>query len=231
MKRPETHMSKILKQLSLATFLGLSVSACQTVTDYSGAADLKRATVSSYRFKHVITLNEQDQFDDSAKETLLTFLAAQNIGYGDTLSLDFGEQKPQADIYLFLEQHGLSVSHVPTVWGVAPTAGQVHLVVDRYTVNNPQCVTYPDPVTPDFQNVESAHFGCSAQSILATMVANPQHMVKSAGSTNANAEQATAAINGQRSSRGSNGISSGDVSGSVGLSLSAPLNLPSKGSN
>ncbi len=222
MIRPEKHIWPILKKLSLATFLLTPLAACQSVSDYTGAADFKRAEVSTERFSHVIALNEESTLTAAEWQRVQAFITYYQVGYGDVIAFDIGDQNLDVSaLAAALEKQGLSVSPTPVVWGKAPQQNSLTMVVDRYRASTPDCVQNPEHID-GAHHIESRYFACSNQSLLNAMVAHKNHLVVGAGDQAANAKGAARAINGQ-SPRGTVSTSStqSSTSSSFGISLSA----------
>ncbi len=100
-----------------------------------------------------------------------------DLGYGDSIYLDgpdAGVVRGQvADI---AGQYGLQVlPAAPVTAGMIPS-GMVRVVVSRTRAEVPGCPNWSVPSQPNFENRQMSNFGCSVNSNLAAMVADPQDL-------------------------------------------------------
>ena len=100
------------------------------------------------------------------------------LGYGDTIYVD-GDYSgaARADVARIAGQYGMLVSagSPVTAGGVAP--GTVRVVVSRARASVPNCPNWSVPAQPNYNNRTMSNFGCSVNSNLAAMVANPTDLV------------------------------------------------------
>jgi len=100
------------------------------------------------------------------------------LGYGDSVYVD----GPYADaargqVAAIAGQYGMMVSEgAPVTTGmVAP--GSVRVVVSRRRATVPNCPNWSLPSEPNYDNRNMSNFGCSVNSNLAAMVANPEDLI------------------------------------------------------
>jgi pilus assembly protein CpaD len=177
----------------------VSVSACvPSAAQYSGAANEKRNEVRMVRLTHAVEVAGGSKLGVNAAAGLDLFLAENSIGYGDSLSLDAGDEpagdNDRAAIANHLRGRGLLLGNQQTIAGVMPAAGTIVLVVDRYVVTTPNCNDWSNKSKPNYANAESAAFGCSTRAILGQMVANPRDLVRGQEDDGPNAAAATNAV-------------------------------------
>lgn len=177
----------------------VSVSACiPSAAQYSGAANEKRNEVRMVRLTHVVDMAGDNQLNADAAAGLDLFLSENGIGYGDSLSLDAGDNpagdNQRAAISNHLRGHGLLLGNHQTIAGAMPAAGTIVLVVDRYVVTTPNCNDWSMNSKPNYANAESSAFGCSTRAILGQMVANPRDLVQGQEDDGPNASAAGNAV-------------------------------------
>ena len=100
------------------------------------------------------------------------------LGYGDTIYVD-GDYSgaARADVARVAGQYGMLVSSSApvTAGGVAP--GNVRVIVSRTRATVPNCPNWSVPSQPNFNNRTMSNYGCSVNSNLAAMVANPTDLI------------------------------------------------------
>lgn len=100
------------------------------------------------------------------------------LGYGDTIHVD-GPYADAArdDVARVAGQYGLLLSSgSPVTQGEIPP-GSVRVVVSRTRAEVPNCPNWSVPATPNYNNRTMSNFGCSVNSNLAAMVANPGDLI------------------------------------------------------
>ncbi len=195
-------INKQIKTIILGLTLA-SVSACSPVSGmYSGGEVQKRNIVQHVRLSETVDIAQLENFGLSGetKYQINNFLTINRVGYGDSISLDVGENR--TDVHNAVRKHLLSLGYKledrAPITGAAPKAGQGILIVDRFVVTPPNChsTTTMGQIIP--LTVTSPSFGCSQQVNLGLMVANPQDLIEPQETSRANAEVSTAAVNAYR---------------------------------
>lgn len=100
------------------------------------------------------------------------------LGYGDSIHVD-GAYSADArnDVARVAGQYGMLLSSgAPVTQGLIPP-GSVRVVVSRTRAEVPNCPNWSVPSEPNYNNNSMSNFGCSVNSNLAAMVANPQDLV------------------------------------------------------
>jgi pilus assembly protein CpaD len=100
------------------------------------------------------------------------------LRYGDVVYVDGDySQMARGDVARIAGQYGLLVSPgAPVTTGqVAP--GTVRVVVSRTAASVPGCPNWERPAQPNYNNRMLPNFGCSVNSNLAAMVANPEDLI------------------------------------------------------
>lgn len=118
------------------------------------------------------------------------------LAYGDRVSIDtsMGGPGSNKDIAAIVGDYGLFVSPVAPVTESAIVPGNVRIVVSRATASVPGCPDYSRPSQPNFTGSSSSNYGCAINSTLATMVANPEDLVKGQAGRGSSPETAAKAI-------------------------------------
>ena len=100
------------------------------------------------------------------------------LGYGDSIYVD-GDYAGAAfsDVARVAGNYGLLVSAGAPVTPGAVPAGMVRVVVSRARAEVPNCPNWSVPSQPNPNNRSMSNFGCSVNSNLAAMIANPEDLV------------------------------------------------------
>lgn len=182
--------------IALAAVTALAGCTPQSA-QYEGPSGTARNTVSMVRLTHDVTPGESG-LQERARTAMRRFLAENDVGYGDTLSLVSAEPFPQAAAQAvgdLLRRRGLRLALPRDSAGVpTPQQGQAVLVVERYTVTPPRCPTTTLQPTRNYANAPSPHFGCATMTNLGQMVADPRHLLSGETDTRPVTAKATQAI-------------------------------------
>lgn len=178
-------MSRIKTFAALA--LGISASACSTVGTNQLTASNNPSMNSVHqpvvqRTDFVLDLAAQgDRLPDAECGRLEAWFDAINLRYGDTVWVDdgTGATGARADVAQAAAARGLLIAEgSPVTVGEVP-AGAIRVIASRSTASVPNCPDW-DPrgngIAPP-QGM-STNYGCSVNSNLAAMIANPEDLVR-----------------------------------------------------
>lgn len=206
----KSHIFRATMNVVVSTIALVSVSACvPSAAQYSGAAAEKRNEVRMVRLTHTVQVSDTRFLSDESITALDQFITENRVGYGDSLSLDAGDEAANETdrkaIRSQLLKHGLRLGKNPTIAGAVPASGTVVLVVDRYVVTTPNCGDWSMKSKPNYANAQSPNFGCTSRAILGQMVANPRDLVQGEEYDGPEGSAAAKAVEAYRNSAGSGG--------------------------
>jgi pilus assembly protein CpaD len=100
------------------------------------------------------------------------------LGYGDTVYVDGGyAPAARAQVASIAGRFGMLVTAgAPATTGMVQP-GAVRVVVARRRAEVPGCPNWSRPAAPDFYNRSMSNYGCSVNSNIAAMVANPEDLL------------------------------------------------------
>jgi pilus assembly protein CpaD len=107
---------------------------------------------------------------------LNAWFAGLDLGYGDSIYVD-GPYGARSDVAQVAGNYGLLVSPSAPVAGGPLAPGTARVIVSRMRASVPYCPNWSLPAQPNPENRNMSNFGCSVNSNLAAMVANPQDLV------------------------------------------------------
>jgi pilus assembly protein CpaD len=100
------------------------------------------------------------------------------LGYGDSIYVDAGYAgAARADVARVAGRYGLLLSDGAPVTAGPVAPGTVRVVVSRTRASVPNCPNWGQPSERTLDNAQLSNFGCSVNSNLAAMVANPEDLV------------------------------------------------------
>ena len=101
-----------------------------------------------------------------------------DLRYGDAIYVDGGYEAARAQVAEVAGNYGMLVSAGAPVTTGAVAPGTVRVVVTRAVASVPNCPNWNgQPSQPNYNNRMMPNFGCSVNSNLAAMVANPEDLV------------------------------------------------------
>ncbi|WP_432767734.1 MAG: hypothetical protein HEQ22_09835 [Sphingopyxis sp.] len=180
--------------LALATSLaGCAGSATSNTSLESVHQPVVRNAI--YQFDVAATSGE---LPPSEQGRLQGWLDTMGARYGDRISVDdpsvYGATSAHATIRSMVERRGLLLSpEVPVTTGAVPP-GHVRVVITRASAHVPGCPDWETKYSVNFKNATSSNYGCATNSNLASMVADPNDLIKGTGETRNDPSTATRAI-------------------------------------
>jgi pilus assembly protein CpaD len=100
------------------------------------------------------------------------------LGYGDSVYVDGGyAPAARAQVAAIAGHYGMLVSTGAPVTAGTVQQGSVRVVVARRRAFVPGCPNWSRPSEPDWDNKSMSNYGCSVNSAIAAMVADPEDLV------------------------------------------------------
>lgn len=101
------------------------------------------------------------------------------LGYGDAIYVDGGPAASASrnDVARVASRYGLLLSNGAPVTQGSIEAGKIRVVVTRTRADVPDCPNWSEWHKPNWNNRTISNFGCSVNSALADMVANPEDLI------------------------------------------------------
>ncbi|OYY72480.1 CpaD family pilus assembly lipoprotein [Sphingomonas sp. 28-63-12] len=212
-------MSHRLLILALAAPAVLLASCAGTATENRGLESAHQPVVSRTEYLFDMTT---DYGRPSAGELqrLSGWLGSLRLGYGDKVALDdpAGSNSPaRSDIAAVVARYGLFLADAVPISATPPSPGTVRVIITRTTAAVPTCPDNHDAGTGNFNAHTSSNYGCSINSNLAAMVAQPEDLVRGQpGAVTSDPATGTHAIQALRKGTGSGGT--GGTTGAAGAS-------------
>ncbi|KPL69646.1 pilus assembly protein CpaD [Erythrobacter sp. SG61-1L] len=169
---------------ALALTLGLSLTACASEPTNRSLDSVKQPVVerSNYTFDVTaspggLAISEQQRLNDWFK--------AMELGYGDRVSIDdpMASTATREKIAEIAARYGILVSDGAPVTEGSVIPGTARIVVTRSKASVPGCPDWGGRAASNYNNGTNDGFGCSVNSNLSAMVADPEHLIHGAKGT------------------------------------------------
>lgn len=131
------------------------------------------------------------------RQRLSGWLTGLRLGYGDGVAIDdpaYGDPRVRDTIADVVGGFGLLLADQAPVSPAPVAPGTVRVVVSRMTAGVPGCPDHSRDSSIDYQQNTSSNYGCATNVNLAAMVANPQDLIRGAGSADTDANPGFKAI-------------------------------------
>lgn len=171
---------RILATSALLAVAG-TLSACAGGPVNPGLMTLNQPVVS--RTDYVFDVNAGgDSLSYSEQARLADWFEALELGYGDRVSIDdpspygtTGRRESVADI---AGRYGLLLESTAPVTAGQVASGQMRIVVSRMQAEVPNCPNWDRASTFNYSGSTTSNYGCSMNSNIAAMVANPEDLIR-----------------------------------------------------
>jgi len=179
-------MSRIIT-LAAVSALGLAAGGCATQPhggltpgNNTGLYSLHQPVVEHTNFVFDLTTSG-DRVPDAELDRLAAWFGSIDIGYGDRLTIDeprgYESSGARQDVARIASQYGLLLAEGAPVTEGNVEPGKIRVVASRSSAHVPGCPYWSDP------GIESpvrtaTNYGCSINSNLAAMIADPDDLVR-----------------------------------------------------
>ena len=159
--------------------LSSALAACATTADQPdrglASVNVPVVTTADYVFDAAAPGGALAQ---SEADRLSGWFQGLGLGYGDTVYVDGGyAPAARAQVASIAGRFGMLVTAgAPATVGMVQP-GTVRVVVARRRAEVPGCPNWTRPAAPDFANRSMSDYGCSVNSNIAAMVANPEDLL------------------------------------------------------
>lgn len=168
-----------------AALLALGLTAACGIDTHNGpVTQLSNPTLTSVnqpvvqRTDYVLDLTAGGGIPEGERARLDAWFRSLQLGYGDRVFVDGGYADPQAraEVAALAADYGLLLSEGAPLTAGSPQPGSVRVIVSRSAAFVPGCPTWEDPQIGQSSRT-STNYGCSVNSNLAQMIADPNDLV------------------------------------------------------
>ena len=173
-----THTFKRSLAATLALTASLGLAACAGMPDNRTLYSTKQPVVerSNFVFDFAtspggVPVSEQQRLDQ--------WFASMDLRFGDRLSLDDASANPAVrdDVAAIAGRYGILLADGAPVTAGSVAPGQARIVVTRSMASVPGCPDWAAGSDANYNNATYANYGCSVNSNMAAMVANPEDLI------------------------------------------------------
>ncbi len=210
----------IKNKFLITASLSIALAGCGTLLDTNTSMYSVHQPVVE-RTNYAIDVNTSGGGISSSEQVRVgEWFDALKLGYGDRIALDYGDGYSNAaakqDVSDLANRNGmLLVDTAPVTPGnVAP--GTVRIVVTRSKASVPSCPDNSKTSDRNFNSALSSNYGCSANSNLAAMIADPEDLVRGQETDPMDANTNSKAVKALREKPAKAGVIGGNVGGGGG---------------
>lgn len=181
MRKTKIDRARKLATCTLALALGVSLSACGGMPTNRSLDSVHQPVVERTNFTlDVATGAGGLSYTEQAR--LSGWFEAMDLRYGDRVSIDdpMASSETRASVEALASRYGMLVNNETPVTSGNVGAGNARIIVSRVTARVPGCPDWSAKSDVNLNNATSTNYGCSVNSNLAAMVANPEHLVSGA---------------------------------------------------
>ncbi len=168
-------------QAAIALSLGLALAGCGGLPTNHSLESIHQPVVQ--RTNYTLDVNAgSGGLSVPEQRRLAGWFEAMDLRYGDRIAVDdpLSSAATRASVEQVASRYGLLVSEDAPATAGFINPGSVRVVVTRSTASVPGCPDWSAKSDANPGNATSTNYGCSVNSNLAAMVANPEHLIKGA---------------------------------------------------
>lgn len=189
-------MKKIASWTVLA--LATSLSGCTGSAFNNRSLDSVHQPVVRNSIHHFDVATADGELPPREQGRLEGWLDAMGVRYGDRIAIEdtsvYGASQARATVRSMVERRGLLLSdQVPITTGTVQP-GHLRVIITRASAHVPGCPDWSSKFSVNPTNATSSNYGCATNSNLATMVADPNDLIKGASADRDDPSVATRAI-------------------------------------
>ncbi len=167
-----------------AAAAGLSLTGCAGMATNRSLDSIHQPVVQ--RTNYTLDLaSGPSGLTQAEQRRLAGWFEAMDLRYGDKIAIDdpLSSAATRDSIEGIAGRHGLLVGNEVPITSGALSAGTVRVVVSRTLASVPGCPDWSSKSDFNFNNATSSGYGCAVNSNLASMVADPEHLIRGASGT------------------------------------------------
>ena len=178
--------------------LGFTMAGCGSMGANTSMYSAHQPVVERTNFE--IDLNVDGNGLPAAEQVrMVEWLDALQLGYGDKVAVDFGNSyfniDAQKAIYSAAADRGILLSDTAPVTTGQVAGGTVRVIVTRSKASVPSCPDWSTTSDSNFNTGNHSNYGCSVNSNLAAMIADPEDLVRGRDSKSLDKNSGKNAVN------------------------------------
>lgn len=178
--------SKLAKSpaMALVLALGTAVAGCGGMPSNQSLYSVKQPVVERSNFTFDVR-STQSGMSISEQQRVAAWFETMKLGYGDRISIDdpMASKATTDAISELAARHGVLIEQGAPVTQGFVQPGNARIVLTRSTASVPGCPDWSESSDADYNNGTPKGYGCSINSNLAAMVANPEDLIEGQSGT------------------------------------------------
>jgi pilus assembly protein CpaD len=177
--RTYTHRKTLASALTLG--LALALSGCGGMASNPSLESIHQPVVAQTNYTLDVATGPGG-ISIPEQRRLAGWFEAMDLRYGDRISIDDPSRNPanRAAVEAVAGKYSMLVGDEAPVTPGYVNAGSVRVVVTRTTASVPGCPDWSARSETNLRNATSSNYGCATNSNLASMVADPSHLIEGA---------------------------------------------------
>jgi pilus assembly protein CpaD len=186
----------------IAATISFGLAGCGAMGANTSVYSTNQPVVQRTNFAIDVNANGSQGIASSEKTRLTEWMNALELGYGDRVSIDFGDgfnnKSVIADVAQLAEERGVLMSDTAPLTAGQVIPGTVRIVVTRSTASVPGCPNWSKTTESNYNSSTHPNYGCAVNSNMAAMVADPEDLVRGKESENLERNSGKKAIDAYR---------------------------------
>lgn len=197
------HSSRIL----IAAGLSFALAGCNTMGSNTSMYSIHQPVVERTSYMIDVVVDGGDIISADQIRMAEWFDGLQ-LGYGDRIAVDYGggyeSDIAKRTVASLASKHGILMSDAAPVTAGTIAPGTLRVVVTRSSASVPSCPDWSNETSANYNSANHSNHGCSTNSNLAAMVADPEDLVRGRENTRLDANSGKKAVDTYRAKTGGN---------------------------
>lgn len=164
---------------SAALSLALALGACGGMPSHRGLESVNQPVVERTNYTFDVR-SDSGGLSIPEQRRLADWFDAVDLRYGDRVAIDDPTMNPgtRDAISQIAARHGILLADGAPVTPGVVQPGSARVVITRSTASVPGCPDWSASSDMNYNNATSSNYGCSVNSNMAAMVANPEDLIR-----------------------------------------------------
>lgn len=194
-------------KIFIAAGLSFALAGCGSMGSNTSMYSIHQPVIERTNYTIDVALDGSD-IASAEQRRMAEWFDGLKLGYGDRVAVDYGSgyertaaRRTVADL---AGNHGILVSETAPVTVGQVSAGTLRVVVTRSSASVPSCPDWSNETSANYNSSNHSNHGCSTNSNLAAMVADPEDLVRGRENTKLNRNSGSKAVDTYRAKTGGN---------------------------
>ncbi len=193
------------KKILIAALLSCGLVGCGSMSANTSLYSVHQPVVERTNYAIDVNTGYGSGLDSGEYRRVSEWFEALQLSYGDRISIDYGaangSRELQQSLARLADTYGLRLTETAPVTAGDVAAGTARIIVTRSKASVPTCPANQAETSSNFNAGVSSNYGCSTNSNLAAMVADPEDLVRGQETAPMTGNGSNAAINKNRIKR------------------------------